>query len=72
MYQVYNWQYCQVIKAGNDGVWMRKSKEWLKVTEKYNFRMWFSDKERKETNSYAERTIGIIEVTGKSCLWQRG
>ena len=71
IYQVYNWRFCQVVRADNDGVWMRKSKKWLDLCEKHQFRMFYTDKQRKETNSHAESLMGIMEVTGKSCMWQR-
>ena len=72
IYRVYNWEFCQVIQADNDGVWMRKSKRWLALIEKYGIRMWYTDKERKETNSHAESLMGAMEKVGKSCMWQKG
>ena len=72
IHQVYNWQFCQVICADNDGVWMRKSDRWLKLIGKHNIRMFYTDKTRKETNSHAESLMKIVEHTGKGCMWQRG
>ena len=45
---------------------------WLELIDKRNIRMHYTDKQRKETNSHAERLIGIVEGTGKSCMRQRG
>ena len=72
IYSVYNWPFCAVIKADNDGVWMRKSKKWLAVIEKHSIRMWYTDKDRKETNAHAESLMKIVQETGKSCMWQKG
>lgn len=69
---VYNYLFCTVIQADNDGVWMRKSARWLELIEKFGIRMHYTDKDRKESNSFAERTMGIVEVTAKSCMLERG
>ena len=72
IYEVYNWDFCTVIKADNDGVWMRKSSRWLALIQKHGIRMHYTDKDRKESNSHAERTIGLVETTMKGCMWERG
>ena len=51
---------------------MRKSKEWLGLCEKNNFRMFYMDKDRKATNSHAEVLMGIVEATAKAFMWQKG
>jgi site-specific DNA-cytosine methylase len=72
IYDVYNWDFCSVIKADNDGVWMRKSAKWLALINKHNIRMYYTDKDRKETNCHAERTIGLVESVAKACILQKG
>ena len=72
IYQVYNWNVCTVIKADNDGVWMRKSEKWLELINDFGIHMDYTDADRKETNAHAERLMGIIEKTGKACMWQVG
>ena len=72
IYQVYNWKVCTVIKADNDGVWMRKSEAWLELINEFGISMDYTDADRKETNAHAERLMGIIEKTGKACMWQVG
>lgn len=71
IYEVYNWDFCSVIKADNDGVWMRKSKKWLALIEKHNIRMYYTNKDRKESNAHAERTIGLVETTAKGILLEK-
>ena len=72
IYHILPWRFVEVIKTDNDGVWMRKAAEWSTVLDTFNFKMHYSDAQRKETVSHGERAIGILEVTGKSCLWQVG
>ena len=54
IFDVYNWNFCSVIKADNDGVWMRKSHRWQALCEKYNITMIYTNKDRKESNAHAE------------------
>ena len=72
IYQVYNWKFCTVIKADNDGVWMRKSAAWLELVNEFDIFMDYTDADRKETNAHAESLMGIVEKTGKACMWQVG
>jgi site-specific DNA-cytosine methylase len=72
IYAVYNWNFCTVIRADNDGVWMRKSQRWLDICDKFNIRMWYTDKDRKESNSHAESLVNVVEKAGRSGLWQMG
>lgn len=72
IYQVYNWKICQVIKCDNDGVWMMKSTQWLKLIEKHCIRMFYTEAGRKEMNCHAERFMGLLGTTGKGCMWQMG
>ena len=72
IYQVYNWDFCGVIKADNDGVWMRKSSRWLDLIDKFNIRMHYTNKDRKESNAHAERCMGLVETVAKGIQYERG
>ncbi len=72
IWSIFNWKFCAIIKADNDGVWMRKSQKWIDVIDKHSVRMHYTDKARKENNSHAESTCKIVEQVGKSLMWQLG
>ena len=72
IYQVYNWNFCTIIKADNDGVWMRKSQEWLDVIEELGIQMCYTDKDRKETNCRSERLMGLMGSSMKTIMWAQG
>ena len=68
VYDVYEWDFCTVIRADNDGVRMRKSKRWLALMEKFHFRMWYASTERKETNSHQGSGLrSRLRSAGKRC-----
>mgnify|MGYP002630094516 CR=1 FL=1 len=72
VFDVYNWNFCSVIKADNDGVWMRKSHRWLALCEKYNIRTIYTNKDRKESNAHAEVCMRIVEHVAKGIMYERG
>ena len=72
IFDVYNWNFCSVIKADNDGVWMRKSHRWQALCEKYNITMIYTNKDRKESNAHAEVCVRIVEHVAKGIQYERG
>ena len=72
IYEVYGWDFCSIIKADNDGVWMRNSAAWQAVCEEFNIRMHYTSKDRKESNCHAEVTIGIVERVAKGIQFESG
>lgn len=46
IYKNYNWQMITVVKADNDGAWMRKHKKWMPMIEELGIRMFYGSHDR--------------------------
>ena len=68
IYRNYNWKAVHVIKTDNDGVWSRKTEDWVDLCEEFDIRMMYAAKDRYEDTSHAERLMGLLEVHTKAML----
>jgi len=71
IYKNYNWQMITVVKADNDGAWMRKHKKWMPMIEELGIRMFYVSHDRFEDSAEAESTVRINAIAGKRGMMAR-
>ena len=70
IYRNYNWKVVHVIKTDNDGVWSRRTEDWVDICNEFDIRMMYAAKDRYEDTSHAERLMGLLEVHTKAILFE--
>lgn len=71
IYRNYNWNMVTVIKADNDGAWLRKNKKWMPMVEELGIRMFYVSHDSFKDSAEAESTVNIVSVAGKKGMMAR-